>query len=153
MTGKQDGFQQRDDFTMEAFCGVDEGEVDSHGVGAPIGAVAEDEFSEDDRVTEGLFRIVIGWWHAVNVEESKEPVVVAFWIQESLAKVFGFRVLARHFADAVKRRVKRRDIGLRLEKGKLMDVPEASDFTGVAEEDAHLIAKPQIAGVLPGLWQ
>lgn len=110
---------------------MDQGKVDGQSVGALVGTIAEDEFSEDDRMSQGLFRIVVGWRHAVDVEESKKPVVFALGIQKSLAQIFGLGVLAWRFADAVKDAVKLRDFGLCLGKGNLAGVSEFSDLTGV----------------------
>ena len=84
---------------------MDEGEIDGQGMSAAVGTVAEDQFAEDDRVAQGLFGIVISRGHAVDVEESKEPVVVALGIAEPLAQVFGFGVMAGTFAGAVERSV------------------------------------------------
>ena len=73
----------------------------------PVGAVAEDEFAENDRIAQGLFRIVVGRRHAVDAQKSKEPVVIAFGVNnEPLAQVFGLRMVARRFADGFKRGVK-----------------------------------------------
>ena len=112
MTGEQSGFDERDDLAIAALGGMNEGEVDGQGEGSLLGAVAEDEFAEDDRVTEGLFRVIIGRRHPVDIEESKEPEVIAFWVQKSLAEVFSIRVMAWGFADAVKGSVKGGDFRL-----------------------------------------
>ena len=131
MAGKQRGFEEGDEVAIAAFGGMDEREVDSHRAGALVGAVAEDELSKDDRVAQGLFRVVIGRWHPVDIQESKEPIVVALWIQQSLAQIFGLRVMARFFADAGKGSIKPGAFGFCLGEGKLAGVPEAADFTGV----------------------
>jgi hypothetical protein len=106
VAGKQGGFQQCDEIAIPAFSGMEEGEVDSQSVSALVRAVAEDELAKNDRVAQGLFRIVIGRWHPVDGKESKEPVVIAVWIQQPLAQIFGFRVMARRFADAGERSIK-----------------------------------------------
>jgi len=115
---------------MEALGGMDKGEIDGQGVSALVGTVAEDEFAEDDWMTKGLFRVVIGRWHAVDIEESKEAEMIAFWVHEPLAEVFSLRVMAWGFADALKGGVKGWDFRPSLGKGKLAGVPEAADFTG-----------------------
>ena len=116
---------------METLGGMDEGEVDGQGVSAAIRAAAKAELSEDDRMAQDLFGIVVSRRHAVDVEESEDAVVFAFWVQEPLAEVFRFRVMARGFTDLVKGVVKSRDFGLRLSKGKLAEVSEAGNFTGL----------------------
>ena len=138
---------------MEALGGMDEGEIDGQGVGAPVGAVTEDEFAENNRVPQGLFRIVVGRRHAVDVEKGKDPVVVAFWIEETLAQVFGLRVLAWHFTSAVQRGAKRWAFGLCLGKGKLAGVPESADFTGFGKEGLRPVTKTEVGGMLQGLGQ
>jgi hypothetical protein len=55
--GKQGEFQEGDEVSVEALGGMDEGEIDGQGVSAPLGAVAEDEFAENNRVPQGLFRM------------------------------------------------------------------------------------------------
>ena len=130
MAGKQGGFQQCDEIAIPAFGRMDEREVDSHRAGALVGTVAEDKLSKDDRVAQRLFRIVIGRWHAVDIEESKEAEMIAFWVHEPLAEVFSLRVMAWGFADALKGGVKGWDFRPSLGKGKLAGVPEAADFTG-----------------------
>jgi len=100
-------------------------------VSAVIGAAAEAEFSENDRMAQDLFGIVVSRRHAVDVKESEEALVFAFRVQKPLAQVFRFRVMARGFADEVKGVVKSRGFGLRLGKGKLAEVSEAGNFTGL----------------------
>jgi len=99
--GKQGGFQERDEIPLETLGGMDEGEIDGQGVSAAVGTVSEDEFAEDHWVAQCLFGIVIRRRHVIDVEESKEPMPVTFRIEEALAQVFGLRVLAWYFTDAL----------------------------------------------------
>ena len=77
-------------------------------------------------------------------------MVIAFGIEEALAQVFGIRVAAWHFADAVKGIVKGGELGVRLSKGELAGVSKTGDLAGLGEEGAHLSAKPQVGRGLLG---
>ena len=99
---------------------------------------------------QGLFGVVVGRRHVVDVEKGKDPVVVAFRVEEALAQVFGLRVLAWSFTDAVQRGVKLWAFGLCLGKGKLAGVPEPADFTGFGKEGARPVTKAQVGGTLQG---
>ena len=116
----------------------------------PLGAVAEDELVEDDRVAKGLFRIVVGRRHAVDGQKSKEPVVIAFGVNEPLAQVFGLRMATRRFADAFEPGIKSRDFVLGVSEGNLARVAQAADLAGVCEEGARLLAKAEILWTLSG---
>src|SRR5579862_4628961 len=131
---EKDGSKQRDGITLEAFCSMDHGEVNRQGVSARVGAVAEDELTENDWVTQSLLGIVVGWGHAVDLEEGKEPVIVAFRVQESLTQVLGIWVLTRLLADAAERGVKGGAFGFGFGKGKLTGIPHASNLTRAVRE-------------------
>jgi len=151
--GKQGGFQEGDEISLEALGGMDEGEIDGQGVGAAIGTVAEDELAEDHWVAQRLFGIVISRRHVVDVEESKEPVPVAFWIEEALAQVFDFWMLARCFTDALQGGLERWAFGLCLGEGKLAGVAEAADFTSFGKEGGCAVTKTPVGGMLQGFGQ
>ena len=37
-------------------------------------------FTEDDRKAKRLFCMIVGWRHAFDFKESKQPVAITFWI-------------------------------------------------------------------------
>ena len=88
MTVEEDGFKEWDGVKFFTFCGMNEGKVDGHGVSAEQGTITKDNFAKDDWVAKGLFGVIVGGRHVVDTQESKKAMIITFWIDEALTKVF-----------------------------------------------------------------
>ena len=64
-------------------------------------AVAEAYFAKDDRETERLLGMVIGGFHAIHIEESKNAVGIALRIDEPLPEILGIGIVQWMTADIV----------------------------------------------------
>lgn len=140
--------EERDGVEIFAVGGMEEGEVDAEGVGAEGGAVAENDFAEDDWVAEGSFRVVIGGGHAVEAQEGEEAVVIALGIEQALTEVFRLWIGDGEAADAVKPTVQGRDLGLGIGKGDLARIAKAADCRGLGKEVLNVLAESLGVGVL-----
>ena len=89
-----------DGIALEALGGMQDREIDRQALGAKGGAVAEDQLSENDGMAQSLFRIVIRRRQVVDFQEGEEPVIVALRVEQALAEVFRFGMMACLFADA-----------------------------------------------------
>lgn len=109
-------------------------EIGAEGGCAQSGAISEADFAEDDRESEALLGVIIGGFHAVDVEEGKEAQGVALGIDESLPEVFGVRMnqgCATKRAEAVLER------GFALSRGgegNQAAVPGMAQLAAVGEE-------------------
>lgn len=72
---------------MLAGCGEQQGEINGQGICPEKRAIAETEFSEDDGTSERLFSVVVGGWHAVNIEKGEEVWRIAFGLRKAAAEV------------------------------------------------------------------
>ena len=92
MAVEEQGFQDGDGVEMLTVGGVEDGEIDGESVSALFGTVPEDDFAEDDRLPERLLGMIVGWRHAVDIEEREQAVVIALGIEEAQSKTLGIRV-------------------------------------------------------------
>lgn len=145
---EEKGFQEGDGIEFLAFGGVEDGEIDGEGVSALGGAVAKDDFAEDDGQAEGLFGMVVGGRHAVDVEEGEETVVVAFGIEEPDAEGLGIGVRNGVGAKGMELVVEPGDPGLGDEDGKVSGVPLTAQSTSLREEATKGIAERDGGGVV-----
>ena len=146
--GEQKGFDQRDSIALQALGGVQDRKIDGQALCAESRTIAKDQFPEDDRMAQGLFRIVIRGRHVVDLQESKELVIVALGIDQPLAEAFGFGMVAGFFANAEERSVEFGNFGARLGKGEFAIFPLAGDLAGFGDQVADLLAEAQVGRVL-----
>lgn len=60
MSLEEEFLEERDGVEFLTLGGVENGAIDGQGVSATFGAVAEDDFAEDDGVSAGSFGVVVG---------------------------------------------------------------------------------------------
>ena len=76
-------------------------EIGAEGRCARCGAVAETDFTEDDREPEALLGMIVGRFHAIDVQKAEDAVGIACGIDESLAELFGVRPSQRGTANSM----------------------------------------------------
>ena len=98
---KEECLEEREWVTLLALGGGDERKVGAEGLRADGGPVAETDFAEDDGETEGLLCVVVGGFHTVDIEEGKDTIGIAVWINESLPEIFGMGIVQAGMADGI----------------------------------------------------
>ena len=122
MAMKQEGLKDGNGIEFLAQGGVNDREVDGQGMRAVLRAVSKNDFAKNHRHAQGLFGMVIGGRHVMDIKEGEQAVIVAFGIKESLSERFGLRVGNGLFADRLKFFAQPRDAGLGGAEGHLAGV-------------------------------
>lgn len=60
-------------------------------------------------MAQDLLGVIVGRGHAIDFKESEQTVEVSFWIEETLAKVFSFRMMEGLTAEVEQAFLKGRD--------------------------------------------
>ena len=98
---KQESLKESERVTILAFGGDDERKVGAESLCAESGAITEADFAEDNRESETLLGMIVGGFHAVDVEEGEDAVSIALWINESLPEVFSIGIVQVRAADGI----------------------------------------------------
>ena len=108
---------------------MNDGKVNRQGGGTQIGAIAEDDFAQDNRMTQGLLGVVVGGRHSVDSKEGKETVVIALGVEQALAQSFGFFFRDGFFANEMKAALEVRDLRFGIGEGnglRVSKTPQAA---------------------------
>lgn len=144
---KDEGVENGDGIEVLALGGMEDGEIDGECVSPLRGTAAKDDFPEDDRLAECLFGMVVGWGHAVDVEEGEQAEVVAFGVEEAQAETFGFGVRDGVGAKGAQLVVEFGDMSLGGPEGDFAYVTLTSKITRLRKEPAEVVAKGDGDGV------
>ena len=144
---KDEGLEDGDWVEVLALGGMEDGEIDGECVSALGGTAAKDDFTEDDRLAERLLGMVVGWGHAVDVEEGEEAMVIALGIEETQAETFGIGVRDGVCAKGVQLVVEFGDKSLGGTEGDFACVTLTSEITRLRKEPAEVVAKGDGHGV------
>jgi len=127
---------------------VNDGKVNRQGGGTQIGAIAEDDFAQDNRMTQGLLGVVVGGRHSVDSKEGKETVVIALGVEQALAQSFGFFFRDGFFANEMKAALEVRDLRFGIGEGNGLRVSKTPQAAGIAKEFAQSGVEAQRLGIL-----
>ncbi len=101
MAIEEQGLEKRNRVELFGSGGREHREIYGQGVSAEVGAIAEDDFAEDDGMAQAAFRNIVGRRHAMDAQERKEAVGVALGIEQTLAEVLRLRVINGRVAPRV----------------------------------------------------
>ncbi len=114
------------------------GQVDREGLCAPQGSAAETDLLENDRQSQGLFGVVVGRWHILDLEECEEILSVAFRIGKSLTQILGILLGQRLPSKRVEDTLEPGDVSLcRLER----DAPALAALIDAAADREELLER------------
>ena len=96
--------------------------------------------------------MIVGGWHAVDLEEGKELVVIAFGVQHALSKVFGFGVWELGSANFMQPGIEFGNPGTCGAEGDRAGITLAAQIAGVGKEFAQLKAESDRVDILCRGW-
>lgn len=147
MAVKDEGVEDRDGVEVLAPGGMEDGEIDGECVSALSGSAAKYDFTKDDRLAECLLGMVVGWGHAIDVEEGEEALIIALGIEETQAETLGIRVRDGVGAKGVQLVVEFWDMSLGVPEGDFACVALTSKITRLRKETAEVVTEGDGLGV------
>ena len=138
---EEQGFENGNRIELLALDGVKNRKIYGERVRIVVGSAAKNIFTKQDRLSECLLGMVVGGRHAVDFEESEEPIKIAFGVEYSQAEFLSIGIRQWVCADGVKTFV---ETGYASKGGAKRDqtgVALAAQFAGVGEKVTDVLAK------------